>query len=84
MKKFMKMKKSMIDYAFWTLMPLLFLVMLTGGCGGSSVGSGKRATTVGTMMKLEFDSDNDGIPDVFECEGFQEIDGTDEIGRAHV
>ena len=76
MKKFMKMKKSMIDYAFWTLLPLLFLVMLTGGCGGSSGGSGKRATTVGTMMKLEFDSDNDGIPDVFECEGFQEIDGT--------
>lgn len=77
MKKFMKMKKSMIDYAFWTLLPLLFLVMLTGGCGGSSGGgTGSYAPVVGTTGQLEFDSDNDGIPDVFECAGLQEIDGT--------
>ncbi|MBQ9565853.1 MAG: hypothetical protein IJU98_09735, partial [Synergistaceae bacterium] len=73
------MKKFIKEYAFLTLLPLLAFVMLTGGCGGGSSsggGTGSYAPAVGTTGELEFDSDNDGIPDVFECVGLQEIDGT--------
>ena len=71
------MKKSMKECAFWTLPLMLTFVLLTGGCGGSGAGgTGSRAPAVGKIERLEFDSDNDGIPDVFECDGLQEIDGT--------
>ena len=70
------MKKSMKEYALWTLLLLLAFVILTSGCGGSGGGGTKSyAPTVGTTGQLEFDSDNNGIPDVFECAGLQEIDG---------
>ncbi len=65
----------------------MVFAMLAGGCGGSSGGGNVNTNAnrnsegegsqpaVGTTVKLEFDGNNNGTPDIFECDGMQIIDG---------
>ena len=65
----------------------MVFAMFAGGCGGSSGGGNVNTNAnrnsegegsqpvVGTTVKLEFDGNNNGTPDIFECDGMQIIDG---------